>query len=536
LKNKIILLLVCLSSFSVFADSDIELARLYVDEAFYYYERENYTSADEYLQTAMEFSEDIPESWYLSGLIREEQGNRLKALDLYRQSIIIGDEHSDYYYDLYYRFLNLLNITAHHEDVLNFYSENRKIFDRDNEIILKVADSAFKFGLIDYSQELASDVFKRNPHNLKSLLYLIRSTGDHKYFRIIEKSLYHLETDKLDEVLFQELILSNRETAGENPIELYKAIFGETPFYSMLTGVDEELIDKSRNLMIRSLGDEILEDGVYFGDYNFDGISDEIVSVSGSELTYLKDGNQDNITDLSINFTNGIPSGVFLNKGETGYEFKYSEYPYVEEIHYIKKNLTRIYKIFPGTVYTPLFDLPSFDWKYNKNRKSLIEDFNLNLQDLLTMSYLFEEYFSGNKNIFREYSLKDGEVTGIKEDSRNAGVFNHYLDISAWQPVSGKRDLNLDGIIDIYEHYEDGKITGIAVDWNNNGKSEYLEDWSVLDIKTWDFNEDSYSDAEYISSRSGDIYKSVPIEKDIVSYYDIYSWDFTFEKFWFNNN
>ena len=536
MKKIIILLLVLITSYSVFAETDTELAQLYVDEAFYYYDRENFTLADKYLQNAMEFSENIPEAWYLSGLIREEQGNRLKALDLFSHSILIGDAYSDYYYDLFFRYMNLLNITAHHKEVLDFYKEHEEIFNRDNSIVLKVVDSAYKYGLIDYSIELAADVFKRNPHNLKSIIYLIRSTKDYKYYRIIEKSLYHLETDKLDEVLFQELILENRYISKEDTIELYLAIFGETPFYYMLMEIDDDSIDTSRNLMVRSFGDEKLDDGVYFGDYNFDGISEEIVSVSGSELTYLKDDNQDNITDLSINFKNGIPSGIFLNKGDTGYEFKYSEYPFVEEIHYIKKNLTRIYKIFPGTTYTPLLDFTSFNWKFNKNRKSVTEDFELSPLDLLPMSYLFEEYFSGAKNMFREYTLKDGEVTGIKEDTQDSGFFNHFMDISAWQTESGKRDINFDGKIDIYEYYEDGKITGIAVDWNNNGKSEYLEDWSVLDIKTWDFDEDSYSDAEYISSRQGEVYKSISIEKEIVNQFDIYSWDFSFENFWFNNN
>ncbi len=536
MKKILISILVLICTQAVFSETDIELAQLYVDEAYYYYNRDNFNSAEVYLQKAMDFSEELPDAWYLSGLIREEQGNRLKSLDMYRQSISLGDVYSDYFYDLYFRYLNLLNITAHHKDVLDFYDINRKIFDHDNQIILKVSDSAYKYGLIDYSIELALDVYKRNPYNLKSIIYLIRSTGNKNFYKNIEQSLHRLEKDRLDEILFQEIILSNFQSASDQAVELYKAIFGETPFLKMLFDSDNPLIDISRNLMIRSTGNEELGDGIYFGDYNFDGISDEIVSVVENELTYLKDENQDNITDLSINFKNGIPTGVFLNRGDIGYEFVYTDYPYLDEVHFSNNNLTRIYKIYPGTSYTPLRDLNLFNWKYNKDRKAIVEDFVLTPVDLLKMSYQFEESFSGNHNIFREYSLKNGEVTEIKEDSLNSGVFDHFLEISAWQPESGKRDINEDGIIDVFEYYEDGKITGIAVDWNNNGKPEYLEDWSVLNIKTWDFNEDSYTDAEYISSLRDELYYSVPIEKTNVNHYDSFSWDFTFENFWFNNN
>ena len=318
-------------------------------------------------------------------------------------------------------------------------------------------------------------------------------------------------------------------------IYLYREIFGDTPFYFAHMQIDSPLIIESRNLMVRSFSDESLEDGVYFGDYNFDGVSDEILSVTGNELTFLKDTNQDNITDLSIHFSNGIPTDIYLNKGDTGYNFIYSEYPYLEEIHYSNQSLKRIYKIFPGTIYTPLKDLDNFNWKYNRERLSTIETFTLTPVDLLSLSYLFEEYFSGNTNIFRIYTLKNGEITGFKEDSDNNGFFDHFLDISAWLPQRGRRDLDYDGVIDILEYYEDGKISGIAVDWNNNGKPEYLEDWSVLNIKSWDFNEDSYIDAELISSNGDIIYNENSFEKEIVNQYDLFSWNFSYENFWFNN-
>lgn len=536
MKKIFISLLIIISSQILFAETDKELAQLYLDEAFYFYNGENMTKADEYLQKALEFSMELPESFYLSGLIREVEGNRLKALDMYRQSIRIGDVYSEFVYDLYFRYINLLNITAHHKDVLDFYHLNQKYFDSDNQIVLKVSDSAFKYGLVDLSIQMASDVYERNPYNLKSLIYLIRSTGDPAYYEKIQQSLHLLEKDKFDEILFQEIILEDSQSSRESITDLYKSIFGDTGFLHMIENRAGTAVEGSRNLMIRSSGKEKLKDGVYFGDYNFDGVSDEIVTVSENELTFLKDENQDNITDISIHFTNGIPSGVYLNRGDLGYEFKYSDYPYMEEVIFSNKKLKRIYKIYPGTAYTPLRDLNSFNWKYNKKRDAIVEDFTLTPVDLLKMSYRFDEYFSDNKNVFREYTLKGGEVTGIREDSRDSGMFDHFLEISAWQPESGKRDINGDGIIDVYEYYEDGKIIGIAVDWNNNGKSEYLEDWSVLNIKTWDFNEDSYMDAEYINSPGNELYHSVPVEKSIVNHYDIYSWDFTFENFWFNNN
>jgi antitoxin component YwqK of YwqJK toxin-antitoxin module len=150
--------------------------------------------------------------------------------------------------------------------------------------------------------------------------------------------------------------------------------------------------------------------------------------------------------------------------------------------------------------------------------------------------FRFSEYLADIENVFREYQLVDGEIRGIKEDSQNNGEFDHFMDISAWILQAGRRDINNDGIIDVFEYYENGKISGIAVDWNNNGKPEYLEDWSILNIKTWDFDEDSFIDAEYLSSFNDKDYSLHPIEITPVNQYDTFYWDFSFKNFWFNNN
>lgn len=517
-------------------ESDRELARLYTEEAFYYYDRENYQLSGDYLEKAMEFSSELPESLYLAGLLREEQGDRLKAMEHYGKSIALTEVYSDYYYDLYFRYLNLLNITAHHKDVLSFFEDNREVFEKDNEILLKVADSAYRYGLVDYSMELASEVYSRNPFNLKSLLYLRRLNKRSDYEEKIRQALYNLQSDQLDEVIFQYLILNSEEPEKGELVVLYKDIFGETEFYFLQEDRKNKAIGESRNLMIRSYGSSVLDDGVYFGDYNFDGISDEIVSVIGDELTYLKDGNQDNVTDLSVNFVDGNPVNIFLNLNGIGYEFVYSDYPYLKSIKFFNNGQKRDYSVYPGTDFTPLNALESFDWKYNENRTVLDENFSLPETDLMEMSYLMKEYYPYSDDVYREYSIMNGEIRGIRERTGQTGDYNYFLDIKVWIPEAGRLDLNNDGFVDIYEYYEDGKIHGIAIDWNNNGKPEYIEDWSVINVKSWDFNEDTYPDAEYIHSGTGETFFSTPYEKEDTELFQLYSWDFSYENFWFNNN
>ena len=48
----------------------------------------------------MKFSEELSEAWYLNGMIHEEKGNRLKALDFYNKSRNLGDVYTEYFYDL----------------------------------------------------------------------------------------------------------------------------------------------------------------------------------------------------------------------------------------------------------------------------------------------------------------------------------------------------------------------------------------------------------------------------------------------------
>jgi len=531
------LILLSVVSF-LFGDADSALAALYTDEAFYFYDRENYALADGYVAQALEFSSQLPEAWYLAGLLREEQGDRMKSLEHYRKSIKLTEIYTDYYYDLYSRYLNLLNITASYEDVLSFFEEKREIFEKDQDILLKVADAAYRTGLIIYSRNLAAEVHMKNPYNLKSLLYLMRSGNEADYREKLRMALHRIESDSNDEVVFQELILNSSERNRSELLALYRDVFGETDFFilesRMVSGSD--LINKSRNLMIRSYGDEDLTDGVYFGDYNFDGVSDEIVSVSGSIMTYLRDPDQDNVTDLSIKFDQGKPVNIYINRNDGGYEFSYSDFPYLDTVDYYRNQIRRSYQVFPGTVYSPISDLEKFSWKYNKDRSFNLKSFALSESELAEITYLMAEYFPDSYQIHREYSFRRGELTGIREDTRGDGVFTYFLDIEAWLPQAGRKDINNDQIVDYFEYYEDGKLNGIAIDWNNNGKPEYIEDWSVLPVKSWDFNEDFLPDAQYIESSDGRVYFSNPGGGVPSIQNELYSWDFSFENFWFSNN
>lgn len=536
MKKGIIILLLAIIPVFLSSETNAELARLYFDEAMLNFNNEDFILAKKNLDESIDFSDNLSESWYLSGLISEHEGNRLKALEYYEVSIEMGDVYKDYYRDLVFRYIRLLNITGRHKLVLDFYKSHRIFINRFNSIQLLMADSAYKYGLLDYSFEIAQDVYKRNPDNLKSLIYMLRTANHDQYYTSMELNFHSYQKDDLDELLFQELIVGRAETKTDKLTEIYEKIFGDTPFYYSLKDASHPSVERSRNLLVRSYGGDFLDDGVYFGDYNFDGISDEILTVTENEMTYLKDYNQDNITDLSITFSDNVPESIFINRDGISYQFKYSDYPFVEEIQYNNQSLRRVYKISPGIQFSPLDDDYQFTWKYDITRQVWRDDLRITPVSLLQLSYEFDEYPAEGKEIFRTYHVKDGEIYHIKEDSQKDGHFDHFLNISAWIPESGLRDINGDGIIDLYEYYENGKLSGIAVDWNNNGKSEYLEDWSVLEIKSWDFNEDSFIDADYIHSLISNSDYRVSAKNGNINKYDNYSWDFSFENFWFINN
>jgi hypothetical protein len=517
----------------LYSDANAELAQLYLDEAFLNYQYEEFESAEYNLIVSLSFSETLSKAWYLSGLMFERKGNRLKALEKYKHSLEVADVYEDHYKDLLYQYVSLLKITGQNEEVLYFYKNNKKLMDLDNRILLIVSDAAYDSGFIDISTELAFNVYKSNPDNFKALMYMLRSSNDSGYYHFLKSNMSHFIKDSVDEVIFQEYILSSRNEKKKELIGLYKDLFGETPFYYSFINMVDPSIEKSPNLLIRSSGSDTLENGVYWGDYNYDGVSDEIISVSDDDITYMRDKNQDNITDVSINYHKGIPENIFINREGITYEFRYSQYPLVDEIHYNSPYIKRVYKILPGVDFSPLKNIEEFNWKYDSDRSYLSQDFSLTPVDLLQFSYSFNEIKIGNSNVFRQYNVKNGEIYQIKEDSDLNGTFDHFLEISAWNSVSGSRDINDDDKIDIYEYYDSGKLIGIAVDWDNNGKAEYLEDWSLLNLKTWDFNQDSYYDAESISSSDSNEYHQVSIEKEPVAKNDIYSWDFSDDKFWF---
>ena len=230
-------------------------------------------------------------------------------------------------------------------------------------------------------------------------------------------------------------------------------------------------------------------------DINNDGIVDgRTVLDSGSITDTILDADQDGLIDYEIVSPGGNIEEVLKDDGDKRVDAKFNPYPYLSEYTVILEGKKRVYHLLPYKALYPVVEIPESQFK---DRISLnIEIKELSPLFLESVSSRVEEIpLQGKERLTAErtslldttleYTLKDGRVYRKRE-------------YKGREVVKEERDLDGDGVPDIYYSFKDGILQSASVDRNHNGFPEYMEKYSPETVTEWDFDDNgSFDYREY---------------------------------------
>lgn len=504
---------------TVQAESDREIAAVYFRMALELFSEKD-PGAGALLEKAFEFDSETADLYYLESLILNRQGADLhKVLESLEKAMSLkGFQH--YTLTAIQRdYMKALYRTKQYSQCLLFRNELLTELEEESDILYLLADSAYRTHKKKLSWELAERGSGFYPHDIRFYI-LMFLTGQNEYsmtevmkhyqasdYVYIVKSLERIPLGPVRDNFFEYVLLQSPQEIKtlllKEELTVYEAVILNRKGFSfdfLLGHFSQFLIDENftGTLLLDRNGDHYNEDTV-------------ILSRGNIEKRTI-DMNQDRVTDVNILFKEGVPVVSEID----GYSYTYSDYPLVSEVAVMRGESTIHYYLHPG-----VYEMASPPY----NGEMLPVN---GLKDFLPLVYKAEEREKGK--VFREWIYLKGELLYMKEDTRKQGIMDHVLKFNRYGITAGKRDFDYDGEYETYEVYKDGEWKGIAFS-SDEYKNFYFADWSVMDLRVWDYNNDrSIDDSVLITPEDvilGKRFKNVIIKRE-----DLLNWSEIDELWW----
>jgi hypothetical protein len=502
---------------------DKDLARFYLDKAYYYFNDNKLETSKDMLDRSAEYSNIFPEKFYIYNMILDKTVYE-GYLEEQNADKILKNLGNSYFIEKYYlvknaamvyksvrsfdkgvKAFNLLSsfkekITA--EDFNNyiellFYSKRAEFI---KMIPQAVADAKKMFASLDFDYYLLLYGVLYSKINIKDFLAGYNALSSNYYSKerlLFLRSLYYNSQKELFGVYddYFKLKASNEISSKYKRKVLYNLLlkgknFNKKQIVALLTEWNE--IAQNYYLTIDFFGSKALIDIISqdknlkgaFLDYSGERMLDDdedgrweqkFEYEKGIMISDIFDGNQDGIYEYKTTFYNDGKLDSFIvyknNANYTKYIFNYNDQSlnsienYSNNIKSDKYYVT-VSKYFPRTK-----DLKDFDLKKNMNIISHKEEYG--------RVYIYTKYSDANI-VYKDYDFNGNNIFEERKFYKN-GIIDEVL-----------KDLNENGIYELYEKYKDGKIDYIKYKTTDSyNLYDYMEyNFNDRMEKYWDYNLD----------------------------------------------
>lgn len=546
MKQCVVIFIILLIGANLFAEVNTSLALIYQEKIFILLDEQKTSEAEELLDKAMEYDQNLSGLWYARALIQNRRLNFEEALQSARMAYTIKQWEGTAINEFLYLYCQLLDRMKQNEEYISVYQSLQWNSAVDPELLLHYAESLRKTGAFEEASiaaEKGLSLFTEDPRFFKTLL----SLNSQKYLYLFE-DLWGNDPAAVTQII-EPLLWEKNDTGLWSFYITYGAgdwrkKFWENAFWNVDILADfledNEYIREMKYLeSVYHMGDKEVQKLVldfiaqsrerFIWDRDKDGYTDGYLVFQDQSWFFQFDSNQDGNPDGAVHFsTSFVPQHLSRNLGTSSVEINY-HWPYVNEVEWKRSSRKLVYTLQRGSLISSIPPLYSSDFLSYCDVIEQVE-WNMDEYDLLQRSQNVSEYFDQNY-IFRKYYLHNGRIFMVREDSDLNGRPDRLLKTNNWQPLAAIRDLDEDGTFDLYEYFHEGQWEGVFLDNDNDQRGDFLESWNPVEILIWDFNQDGFMDSGFNKQRNRAII--INDEKEQISLQDTLFWDLDFNRFWF---
>lgn len=225
-------------------------------------------------------------------------------------------------------------------------------------------------------------------------------------------------------------------------------------------------------------------------DTNNDGINDMVTIIESGKLRKVTiDTDQDGIPDYVIGIKNGTVKSIEINAAKNVVA-EFLQYPYLSTYKVINQGIVQKYTLVP------------YSMKFSK----VIVPANPILQVVKINSYVKLPLISIlelNSSDFTRKKIDEKSMIKAERTSLSNTIVSFFNDqdkkyrqkeYKGRVPYSENRDIDGDGIPDLFYTYQNGRLKSISYDKNHNNHPEYTEEFFPEKETKWDFNDDGIYD------------------------------------------
>ncbi len=247
-----------------------------------------------------------------------------------------------------------------------------------------------------------------------------------------------------------------------------------------------------RSALSRFSGNRDLDpqgDGYYQERWVFDG---------GSLVSWVRDTHKDGLPEYTAGFKGGMPVSLTVRTGaDTILTLSYNTYPFVDSAKLSTPGgeTARTFLLVPYEMKFPFLASQTLPVPAGLAPLATRTPGSPSVDQILRSSYIVED-LNPEGGVTRRTDLLRGKPVFMEEKTQaGIGAFDHLVWYENGQPVRGERDLDGSGRFSVSETWRDGRLAGIAVDTNGDGKVDYRERYLPSPMKSWDYDEDGVDDA-----------------------------------------
>lgn len=512
-----------------------------------------HTRQGEMIDTALTYSDELSGLWHIKGRLSIDETDWDSALASYERALTEDDWEGGDFYAFLIDYMDLLTKMKHWDKILHSRSYlGPHWIDREpvllasgwahfylnnEEAALGCASKGISLYPESYDFYLLHMAIRRDNTIERGFLYYwgedvsVMESAAYRLFKLnrltpaLSLRLMNISASELSRSLslmakegeadYQEALADFIIAGGTEDLDILNRFYGSASTENKRR-IDKYVLAGNRTFYMDRDGDSyrelLLDDKLVLTiDRNWDGRKESVIPLDKSGLPREWIDFQDRGEERIIRFFEWPQVREILLKRE-GVQRKFA-YPYPRFSLEERVSLPRVSDLFAF-----------LNWCYSQR---------LSLAPELILDGIHRMEMAGEGLPNRIYYFHDNRLTALEEDEDRDGFYERQVVFKGDQIEAARRDLDQDGLFDLFEYYDRGKWSGFAVNLNHRSWADFYEDWSLITLKLWDYDDDQLINGYILESTGGTEKIIVPRRDDVIRVEDLLYWEKRFESQWF---